>query len=88
MNSNGVIVLAVIFLLIVAGSIFVDHHNAVQQEAVRNVATFGEQHTYENFVLKKGTCLRIKTETGDVLVCLPAEGKPTLLIAPELVAVN
>ena len=77
------IIAILILVLIIIGSMVLAYRQETHAQAIKNVATFGEQHKYEDFMLKKGTCLRIKTEIGDVLICLPNNGRPELLIAPE-----
>jgi len=83
MKTIPTIIAILVLVLIIIGSMFLAHRQTTHEQAIKNVATFGEQHKYEDFMLKKGTCLRIKTEIGDVLVCLPNQGRPELLIAPE-----
>lgn len=78
--------IAVIFAIgLVVLALWANVLQSVQAErhdkAVRNTAAFGERATYENFVLKKGCSLRVYSDVGELLVCLPPDGEPTVLIA-------
>jgi hypothetical protein len=83
MKNIPVILTILLLVLIFVVGTFLVHRQIAREQDIKNIATFGEQHKYEDFVLKKGTCVRIKTEIGDVLVCLPDNGRPELLVAPQ-----
>lgn len=81
----------ILFLVIVVGCIVLGitasakraSEQTSHETAVKNTAVFGEKHEYSDFVLKRGSSLRISSEVGEILLCLPPDGRPAILVSEK-----
>lgn len=56
----------------------VDRHK--YNENIEQIVAFGEKHDPAvDFTLRCGESVKIRTEIGDLLICLPQEGDPKIL---------
>ena len=79
----------ILFVVMVASLVFLmvmvfmrAHRDEVHTKAINDTVTFGERHECVDFVLKKGECLRVNSENGELVLCLPKDGKPEVRVSP------
>lgn len=81
-----VVTVGVVFaVVLVCLTLWANVQRTIQEEQhsqmVRETIAFGQRQEYVGFELTKGSCLRLQSEVGQLLVCLPEDGQPTVLIA-------
>ena len=77
------IFVGVLLIVIVVLAFEIDYRNDARVQNINEAMAFGERHECVNVVLKKGECLSVNTEIGELIVCLPKDGKPEVRVSPD-----
>lgn len=85
LRITAIIIGVVLAVALVCLTLWANVQRTIQEEQhdhlVRETVAFGQRHGYVGFELTRGSCLQIQSEVGQLLVCLPEDGQPTVLIA-------
>lgn len=81
MEFLGVMLAIVVVIAVIVGTIVCHALEWKHEDSVKHTAIFGQHYDLaKDFVLTKGTSVTIHSEVGPLLVCLPEDGRPAVMV--------